>query len=76
VDGADATIEFLVEVFGAVEVRRFADPKGKVLHAEVRIDDTVVMVGNAADGWPPVDADASAGGRRRECPSQANQRRS
>ena len=24
------------------------------MHAEVRIDDTVVMLGDGADGWPPV----------------------
>ena len=47
VDGASATIDFLRRVFAAVEIRRFADPAGKVMHAEVRIDDTVVMI---ADG--------------------------
>ena len=54
VDGASATIDFLVTVFGAVELRRFADAAGRVFHAEVLIDDTVVMIGDASDGWPPV----------------------
>ena len=54
VDGASRTIEFLRHVFGADELRRFSDPAGKVMHAEVRIDDTVVMLGDGADGWPPV----------------------
>jgi PhnB protein len=54
VDGASRTIEFLRHVFGASELRRFPDPAGKVMHAEVRIDDTVVMLGDATDGWPPV----------------------
>ena len=54
VDGASRTIEFLRHVFGALELRRFPDPAGKVMHAEVRIDDTVVMLGDGADGWPPV----------------------
>ena len=55
VDGASATIDFLVTVFGAVELRRFADASGRVMHADVRIEDTVVMLGdaNAAAGWPP-----------------------
>lgn len=44
VAGADATIEFLKRVFSAVELRRFPDDAGKVMHAEVRIDDTVVML--------------------------------
>ncbi|MBD0318810.1 MAG: VOC family protein [Gemmatimonadetes bacterium] len=54
VDGAGATIEFLVRVFGAVEVRRFADEAGRIMHAEVRIDDTVLMIADGAEGWPPV----------------------
>jgi PhnB protein len=54
VDGASATIDFLRRVFEAVEIRRFADPAGRVMHAEVRIDDTVVMIADGADGWPPV----------------------
>ena len=54
VDGASATIEFLVNVFGAVELRRFPNAAGKLLHSEVRIDDTVVMIADAGDGWPPV----------------------
>ena len=54
VDGANATIEFLQRVFAAVEIRRFADPAGKIMHAEVRIDDTVVMIADGVDGWPPV----------------------
>jgi PhnB protein len=54
VDGAARTIEFLQRTFGAVELRRFPDPSGKVVHAEVRIDDTVVMLADSAEGWPPV----------------------
>jgi len=54
VDGASGTIEFLRNVFGAVELRRFPPEGGKVMHAEVRIDDTIVMIADGADGWPPV----------------------
>jgi PhnB protein len=54
VDGANATIEFLRNVFGAIELRRFPDPTGKVMHSEVRIDDTVVMIADGTSGWPPV----------------------
>lgn len=52
VNGAAGTIDFLARVFGAVELRRFPAEDGKVMHAEVRIDDTVVMVADAAEGWP------------------------
>src|SRR5262245_2135424 len=54
VNGAGATIEFLIKVFGAVELRRFPDAAGKLLHAEVRLDDTVIMIADATEGWPPV----------------------
>jgi PhnB protein len=54
VDGASATIDFLVEVFGAVELRRFTDTDGKIMHAEVRIDDTVVMIADGSDSWRPI----------------------
>ena len=54
VDGANRTIEFIKNVFGAVELRRFSDDSGKIMHAEVRIDDTIVMLADGAEGWPPV----------------------
>lgn len=54
VDGANSTIDFLINVFGAVELRRFPGPDGKLMHAEVRIDDTVVMLADGAEAWPPI----------------------
>lgn len=55
VEGAQATIDFLKQVFEATELRRFADGAGRLMHAEVRIDDTVVMLGDAAPpDWPAV----------------------
>jgi uncharacterized glyoxalase superfamily protein PhnB len=56
VEGADATISFLQQVFGAVELRRFPNAEGKLRHAEVRIDDTVVMLADGSEGWPPIPA--------------------
>lgn len=54
VDGASRTMEFLVRVFDAVELRRFPDSTGKLMHAEVRVDDTVVMLADGGVGWPPI----------------------
>ncbi len=55
VNGAAATIDFLKQVFGATEVRRFPDESGKLMHAEVRIDDTVIMLADPAPPeWAPV----------------------
>jgi uncharacterized glyoxalase superfamily protein PhnB len=54
VDGADLVIDFLKTVFGAKELRRFADESGHIRHAEVRLDDTVLMIADCTDEWPPV----------------------
>lgn len=54
VDGAERTIGFLALVLDAAEIRRFPDASGKIVHAEVRIDDTVVMIADGTAGWPPV----------------------
>lgn len=56
VSGASETITFLQRVFGAVELRRFPDERGKIRHAEVRIDDTVVMIADEIEGWPAIPA--------------------
>ncbi len=56
VNGADATITFLVKVFGAVELRRFPGEGGKVMHAEVRLDDSVIMIADGQEGWPAIPA--------------------
>jgi uncharacterized glyoxalase superfamily protein PhnB len=53
VTGGRATIDFLITVFDAVVLREFADEDDKIMHAEVRIDDSIVMLGDANDGFPP-----------------------
>lgn len=45
--GAQRVIDFLSKAFDARQMRRFEMPDGSILHAEVQIDDTVVMI---ADG--------------------------
>jgi len=46
-------IEFLSRAFVAVEFERSTLPDGTVNHAEVRIDDSVVMMGAARGEWEP-----------------------
>lgn len=45
-------INFLKKVFGATDLRRFETSDGSIMHAEVRIDDSVVMMGQSGEGWP------------------------
>jgi uncharacterized glyoxalase superfamily protein PhnB len=54
VDGADATIAFIKQVFDGKELRRFADATGHLRHAEVKIDDTVLMIADCCDETPAV----------------------
>ncbi|HEX9985750.1 MAG TPA: VOC family protein [Thermoanaerobaculia bacterium] len=54
VNGASATIEFLKSVFGAVELRRYPGEDGRLMHAEVRLDDTVIMLADSVENWPAV----------------------
>lgn len=56
VDGAQRVIDFLKAAFGATELRRFDMPDGTVLHAEVRIDDSVIMLAEGSEGWPAFPA--------------------
>lgn len=56
VAGAESTIEFLEQLFAATTLRRYDAPGGGVMHAELRIGDSVVMIGDAGADWPPVPA--------------------
>ena len=49
-DGAAGAIAFYKEAFGATEVFRMADDKGRVGHAEIRIGDSVVMLADTQPG--------------------------
>jgi PhnB protein len=53
---AEAQIDFLKRAFGAEETYRHADDKGRVMHAEVRVGDSKVMIGQARDQWTPRQA--------------------
>lgn len=55
-EGAGRVLEFLEEAFGATALRRYETPDGSIIHAEMRIDDTVVMIGDAGDEWPATSA--------------------
>lgn len=56
VTDAAATIRFLKRVFSGVQLRAYPGEAGRIMHAEVRIDDTVVMLADAAPQWPAVPA--------------------
>ena len=54
--GAQRVIDFLKQTFGARELRRYDMPDGSIMHAEIQIGETVVMLGDAGENWPAVPA--------------------
>jgi PhnB protein len=48
VPGVPDLMGFLTKVFGADEIQRHLSPDGHVVHAEVRIGDSIVMMAEAA----------------------------
>lgn len=53
VKGASDAIEFYKNVFGATELMRMPGPGGALMHAEIKIGDSFVML---ADEFPQMDA--------------------
>ena len=56
VPSAQAVIDFLKQVFDATELRRYDMPDGRVMHAEVRVEDTVVILADANAEYPAFPA--------------------
>jgi PhnB protein len=46
VDGAAKAIDFYKKALGAEELSRFPGPDGRIMHAEIRIGDSVIMLGD------------------------------
>ncbi len=53
---AQALIEFVRGVLDGVELARHTAPDGRIQHAALRIDDSVLMLGEAQPEWPPLPA--------------------
>ena len=51
-------IAFMKNAFGAEEITgsRMLSPEGKIVHVEVQLDDSIVMLFDGAKSWPPTPA--------------------
>lgn len=54
---AASAIEFYKQAFGATELMRFAEPDGKIAHAEIMIGDARIMI---ADEYPEYNTSPQA----------------
>jgi PhnB protein len=52
--GSGPLIDFLQRAFGAVEVQRYDSPEGTLLHAKIRIGDTIIAMAEAHGQWQPM----------------------
>jgi len=48
VNGAAQALEFYKKAFGATEMMRFPGPGGKIMHAEIKIGDSPIMLADEA----------------------------
>lgn len=53
VDGAQKMIDMLQQVFDAEELRRYERADGSIMHVELRIDDSIIMLSDSSEDHPP-----------------------
>jgi uncharacterized glyoxalase superfamily protein PhnB len=56
VDDANAQLDFVQRAFGARVVEAHKDPNGRIMHADVVIGDSHVMMGQASGEWKAMPA--------------------
>jgi len=49
-------IEFVKTVFGAELIDSSITPDGEIMHAEIRIEDSIIMMGQASEEWKAIPA--------------------
>lgn len=52
VKGAAKAIDFYKNAFGATELMRFPGPNNAVMHAEIKIGDSIIMLADEREGSP------------------------
>jgi uncharacterized glyoxalase superfamily protein PhnB len=56
VEGVAKLMDFLQQAFGAQEMERMETPDGTVMHGEVKIGDSMIMMGEASAQHKPMPA--------------------
>ena len=65
VPDADGMIAFLQETLGAELLGRYPDAEGRVMHAAMRVGDSLIEMGEPAGEYKPADGAAHLSRRRR-----------
>lgn len=45
-------VDLLKDVFKATELRRFMKPDGKIMHIELQLDDSILMLADSTEDYP------------------------
>jgi uncharacterized glyoxalase superfamily protein PhnB len=56
VDDAERVIAFLADIFATTVMRRYDDDSGRIVHSEVKLDDSIVMIADSTKDWQAVRA--------------------
>jgi PhnB protein len=54
VNNGKAFIDFVKNAFGAAEQRISTMPDGRIMHAQLKIGDSIIMMGEATNDWQPM----------------------
>lgn len=52
VNNAQKLIDLLKAIFNATELRRYERENGTIMHAELKLDDSVIMLSDSTDAYP------------------------
>jgi PhnB protein len=53
INGAQKLVDLLKTIFEAKELRRFMNSDGTIMHIELQIDDSVIMLADSSSDYPP-----------------------
>jgi PhnB protein len=56
VEGAEKTIQFLIQVFGCKDVDRSIRPDGKIANVQLSFGDSIVMISDSSKDFPTMRA--------------------
>lgn len=52
VDDANRMVKLLTDIFNAKVHRRYENPDGKIMHIELQIDDSIIMLSDSTPKYP------------------------